>query len=724
MATPDPSHTSSTPSSTSSTSPAPTSNAISPVVHNTTLTDASALVSYGNGELCTAVSCPATATIDPWTATWGQDNLTTQYFTYHATNQALARESQGIPYLTFNFNGSAVYLYVITNESSLGVFNISTNGGATYDTVSQTVTTPGLEAGHLAWYATGLDPTIQSTLVLRFWADSAGPSISNGPDANGACLNIQSFVITQPGPDPNSVTSTSSLGSSTTSSAVASSTVPNPFPAIYAASNSTAMILGLAIGLPLFFIFLLLLCLFCLCFRRRRQRKYNSGSDSEKHPRSMNSFLAGGTRSLVPSRHRGGGGPSLAIPAATQRRPPMPRAPSTGSSVNGHGGGSRLGMSAAAAMPAVAAAPRVHRDADDDTEDDLRNPGVENTEGGMSSGSLFGKYPGYSPRPPAPPRPDVTSVMMTAGPLLVPREGIASVKSQKASAEPFVLGLGETKKEARARRKFAERPMSMESHLGGSSGDEGGEESQADLPPEGSRAVAPVPPLPRREVPRDSIDTGISKREEVTPAARVGKASSFRSGAGGGFVNSIDNNNSHTRLRSSTSITRSHRSDAAIKVSSPRFDGAPRIQAEPATPITSPDIGRHGGAGGTEAGLSVSHDDSSSASPNALFEPSPVNLFDDDAYGGDPGPTPNLLDNHSPMPSTPEPMPKSPLEYYNESQYRIRHSSLGGGAGSSAVSAGLARIPSHPVGRERVGLGIGLASPAPTVDGSSRRPQL
>ncbi|KAG9023467.1 hypothetical protein FRB95_013061 [Tulasnella sp. JGI-2019a] len=754
--------TSSTPTSTSS---APTATATGNN-HNITLTDASTQILYGMANICNSRSCPATATINPWIATWGQDNVTTNYFTYHSTNQALARESGGVPYLSFTFNGSAIYMYAIASQSSMGVFNISTNGGATYAIVTQTVTSMALTSNHLVWYATGLDPTIQSTLIVRFWANAGGATALNGVDANGASLNVQSFVITQPGgSNPNGLVSSSSTSLSSKASSAApssSSTNNDPNAAIYAASTRTAMILGLAIGIPLFFILLVMCCFLCLCLRRRRKND-RSGSDSEKVQRSLSSYLAGGpTRNGISSRHRGGNGVSASVAAGRRRAPATAMSSDDSLNGNGGGGGGALDMRSAAAMPVTGAVRKAHRDADDDDDEEEESPKKE-----LSTDGLFSNYPGYNSRavntsataisttgkPAQGSQRASSDRKRTIGPLLVPREGLMA--SGSGVEVPFVLGLGESKKGLQERQTLAEkdeRPQSVESYAGGSSGEDGEEEEENTHDDKGGAvtgagadaSAGTAKAVRERERGYDSqalasesgSAPGVSgaaggggRGNRLSMAAALGAGlatlppsspphslarrlpttsmSSVGAGVGGsvarGFLNAIE---TYRPARSSESHSRPSNPSApaseSTKALSPRVDNnTPRMAASSSTAQQA-----SGSGAGVAGSSSRRHKEGeigleSPESPAALFEPSSNDLFDTFGHNR------SFHDRHSPMPSTPELMPKVPLE---ERTGPVAGSSAGGGGG--VVNTG----------RARTGLGLGLVSPAETVDHSHTRP--
>ena len=93
--------------------------------------------------------------------------------------------------------GSAVYLYTVTTPTSTGAFNITVDGGITWQTVYPNVTSSAYAADQLTWAYSGLDPSKPTNLVLRFWHNAPGTA-SESSSGLGPELNIQSFVVTSP----------------------------------------------------------------------------------------------------------------------------------------------------------------------------------------------------------------------------------------------------------------------------------------------------------------------------------------------------------------------------------------------------------------------------------------------------------------------------------------------------------------------------------------------
>ncbi|KAG8904061.1 hypothetical protein FRB99_002332 [Tulasnella sp. 403] len=239
-----------------------------------TYLDTDPQIVYGAADVCSTSSCSSTA-IDPWITTGYEYGTDGTYITFHSTSQQRARESGSVPYLTFRFKGSAIQLYTITSLSSVGVFNVTIDGGVTWDTVYCNVTTDSLSPNHLTWARTNLDTSRTSTLILRFWADAYGPAELDGVDSEGATFNIQSFVVVQPDLGPTSSGSRAAtsnglgLESPTSSADSAFPSEVNEWTHSYiSAQNRLALIIGLSIGIPLFLILLVLLALLLAALRR------------------------------------------------------------------------------------------------------------------------------------------------------------------------------------------------------------------------------------------------------------------------------------------------------------------------------------------------------------------------------------------------------------------------------------------------------------------------
>ncbi|KAG8947247.1 hypothetical protein FRC03_001138 [Tulasnella sp. 419] len=236
------------------------SNGMSTIYRNVTYDDTVPDVLFGADNVCDSRSCMPGSS-PPWVATRYQDPYTKQFVTFHTTSQRRARDSGGIPYVSFTFQGAAIYLYTITSRSSRCVYNVTLNGGQTWETIRNNFTTGNLTQNRLAWFKEGLDASQQSQFVLRFWANADGWYSLDGVDEEGGSLNLDRLMITQPSNDTTSSpitmsgidpTATASLSRSHTNNA----TIP--------------LIVGLSVGIPLLFI--LLLTLSILWYMSRRQR--------------------------------------------------------------------------------------------------------------------------------------------------------------------------------------------------------------------------------------------------------------------------------------------------------------------------------------------------------------------------------------------------------------------------------------------------------------------